>query len=356
MSWKIIGVAGVITVAGMLGSAAFAQDARAQQTAIEKDIATLNQQIAGKQQQINALRNRPSPEQAEVAAAQKALADARAELKANPGSDAEGRVRNAEFKLKLAQIKLDKSNGDIETLSDDIDRLKQQIASRQQQLKEAASKADEAADSAAQQKQAEERARRQQRDQELARAKQEAEAARKEIERLKAALATKETAEEKATPTAAVAAPAPAPAPAPVPAATAAIAKSGPAATPAAAAGSGLVRLASQQQVLHALQEVSQRTADADTRRAINQSLYVKAPNSTATNKDKITLRGLGNNQYRGSSTVAAGQYEVVLGFNRWPLTVAAGEAGEQVFLLDYSDEKKPRLVMYNSALEGGGE
>jgi hypothetical protein len=349
MSWKNIGAAGLMAMVGILGNSSFAQDLRSQQTAIEKDIAALNQQISSKQQQANALRNRPSPEQAELAAAQKALNDARAEAKANPSSENEGKARNAEFKFKLAQIKYDKAHGEVETLSDEIDRLKQQLASKQQQIKDLGKQtAEPQVDPQQQQKLADERNKRQQQEQELARTKQEADAARKEIERLKAALASKEAAEAKAQ----AAAPAATPAPAPAPVAVAAGKPD--AAKPAATGSSNVIKLDSQQAVLHALQDFAQRTAGADARRTINQTLYVKSPNVAATNKDKITLKGLGNNQYRGSNSIPAGTYEAVLGFNRWPVTFSASEAGDLVFLLDYSDEKNPRLTIYNSTLEGG--
>src|SRR5690606_31891052 len=350
---KSIGIAGIITMAGMLGSIAFAQDVRTQ-AAMEKDIASLNQQISSKQQQINALRNRPSPEQAEVAAAEKALENARADLKAKPDSDNEGRVRNAEFKLKLAQIKFDKSNNEIDSLNDDVSRLRQQVLARQQQVKEAGRQVAVPADLPTPQQANADRAKRQQ-EQELLRAKQDAEAARKEIERLKAALAVKEAGEAKAQAAAPVAAAAVDPAAAKAasavavaPAAAQAVAKQ------SASATAGPVKLKSQQDVLRALQKTAELTANADTRRTINQSLYIKQPNVAATNKDKITLHGLGNNQYRGSSNIASGEYEAVLGFNRWPATFAASEACEQTFLLDYSDDKTPRLIIYSSALEGG--
>jgi hypothetical protein len=353
MSWKNIGAASLMAMVGVLGSSVHAQDTRTQQAVIEKDIAALNQQISSKQQQATALRNRPSVEQAELAAAQKALNDARADLKSNPTPETEGKARNAEFKFKLAQIKYDKAHGDVEALNDEIERLKQQVASKQQQIKDLGKASADPQIDQQQQKLADERNKRQQQDQELARSKQEAEAARKEIERLKAALASKEAAEAKAQAAAPVTAPTPAAAPpAPVVAGKSDPAKSG-AATAATDSGN-LMKLDSQQAVLHALQDFAQRTAGADARRTINQSLYVKSPNTAATNKDKITLRGLGNDQYRGSSNIAAGQYETVLGFSRWPVAFSASEAGEVVFLLDYSNAKEPRLTIYNSALEGG--
>lgn len=353
MSWKNIRAASLMALVGVSGSVAFAQ-----QAPLEKDISVLNQQIASKQQQIKSLRNRPSPEQAELANAQKALNDARADLKAHPGAEAEGKARNAEFKFKLAEIKYDKSHGEVEALNDEVDRLKQQVASKQQQLKEVGKQsAEPLADPQQQQKLADERNKRSQQEQELARSKQEAESARKEIERLKAALASKEASETKAAvSTPAAAAPAPTPAPTPV-AAVAAPTKTEPAkASGAAPSSNNVSKLDSQQTVLHALQATAQRVASASTaaRRTTNQTLYVKSPNAVAANKDRVALKGLGNNQYRGNGKFTAGEYEIVLGFNTWPLTLSNSDAGELVFLLDSSDEKSPRLVIYNSALEGG--
>ncbi len=114
-------------------------------------------------------------------------------------------------------------------------------------------------------------------------------------------------------------------------------------------------KLDSQQTVLHALQDTAQRVAsvNAAARRTADQMIYVKAPNIAATNKDRVSLKALGNNQYRGSGKFTAGEYEIVMGFNRWPLTLSSSDAGDLVFLLDSSDEKSPHLVIYNSALEG---
>lgn len=354
MNWRAIGAASFLAAAITLSGASFAQDLRSQQTALEKDIAAFNQQIATKQQQITALRNKPSPEQAELAAAQKAVSDARAEAKATPGPDSDGKARNAEFKLKLAQMKFDKSNGDIDALNEDIDRLKQQIGNKQQQIKDLKTAADQAADNQ-QQKLADDRKRQ---EQELARtkqeAKQEAERAQKEIERLKAALATKEAAEAKA----AASAPAPVAAPAPPPETAKAEAPKTSAPAPAITdSADGIVKLNSQDQVLHELQALAQRVSvqprngDSDSTSLV---LYLKRPDAKASNKNKITLRALGSGQYRGVSNVEAGQYEAVIGFNRWPVQLSGSESGDLVFLCDYSNDKKPRLIVYNSSLESG--
>jgi len=355
-TWKAVGVAAFLTTTATFSSLGYAQDARSQQAAIEKEISALNQQIAGKQQQMNMLRSRPSPEQAEVATAQRALNDARAQLKAEPSADNEGKVRNAEFKLKLAERSYNKAHADVEALTEDVNRLKQQVAAKQQQIKDVARQNTEAAENQ-QQKIADKR------EQELARAKQEAESAQKEIERLKAALAAKETAEAKAAPVKAASAPAPMPTPAPAapakaatPAPVAAAVPATAAATPAPAApvaSGGVIKLNSQQQVLGELQTLAQR-AQGGAGRGSNYVLYLKKPGASATNKDKVGLRAIGNDQYRGTFIVKPGEYEAVIGFNKWPVQFAADEDGENVFLLDYSDEKKPRLVVYNSRLEGG--
>lgn len=349
MNWRAIGAASAVAFFAALSTVSSAQDIRSQQAATEKELSTLNQQISAKQQQITALRNKPSPEQADVVAAQKVLDAARAELKGVPGAENEGKVRNAEFKLKLAQLKFDKSNDGIDALNDDIDRLKQQVSAKQQQIKELSAQNNEHVQAQQQQKQAEDRAKRQQQEQELARAKQEAESAKNEIERLKAALAEKETAQVKAAP--------PAPAPktpeaAPKPALAPEVAKAAPAAT---ANASGLTKLTSQDQVLRELQSTAQLAAQS-TRRDSETALilYLKHPGAKSTNKDKLPLRALGNNQFRASTAVEAGDFEIVIGFNRWNVQFTADEVGEMTFLCDYRDNKAPRLVIYRKALEGG--
>lgn len=374
MNWRTIGAASAIAIIATFSTAGSAQDIRSQQATIEKDVAALNLQIAAKQQQIAALRNKPSPEQTDVVVAQKTLDAARAELKTSPNSDNEGKVRNAEFKLKLAQLKFDKANGGIEALNDDIDKLKQQVSARQQQIKELNN---QVADQSQQQKLADERLKRQQQEQELARTKQEAESAQKEIERLKAALAAQEAAVKTAAPPApSVVAPAviPQKSAESVPKAAEAAAKPVAAiqteapkataaamtitsATPTTAGANGLIKLSSQEQVLHELQATSQLVAQARRGEdAASLVLYLKHPGAATTNKDKISLRALGNNQYRANTKVDAGQYEAVIGFNHWSVEFASNESGETIFLCDYRDKNAPRLVIYQSAIEGASK
>lgn len=390
MNWRAIGTASAIAIIATFSTVGITQDLRSQQASIEKDVAALNLQIAAKQQQIAALRSKPSPEQADVVAAQKILDAARAELKTTPGTDNEGKVRNAEFKLKLAQMKFDKANGGIEVLNDEIDKLKQQVIARQQQIKELNIQASGQAQ-ALQQKQTDERLKQQQEQaQELARTKREAESAQKEIERLKAALAAQEAAAAKtavektvaASPATSVApatlvapatmAPAtientPKPAPTKLtpavqaPAAqTQALATQTEAIKTAAAPSAnanGPIKLNSQDQVLHELQTTSQLVAQAhrgeDTASLV---LYLKHPGAATTNKDKVSLRALGNNQYRANTKVDAGEYEAVIGFNHWTLEFASSESGETTFLCDYRDKNAPRLVIYQSSLEGSSK
>lgn len=72
MNWRTLGAASLLTAIAALSAPTYA-DTRGEQAALEQEITTLNQQIAAKQQQIATMRNRPSPEQADVAAAQKVL-------------------------------------------------------------------------------------------------------------------------------------------------------------------------------------------------------------------------------------------------------------------------------------------
>lgn len=305
---------------------------------LEREQAVLSQQIAAKQQQIATLRERPSPEQAELAEALKTLNDARAAHKAKGNADTEAKLKNAEFKYTLAERKFNKANADIDTLNNELEQLRQQLAATRQQARSAPS--GEAQNAAAgQQRLAEERARRQ--EQELQRTRQEAESQQREIERLKALLAAKEAAAKTAP-----AQPAAAAAPAPVPA---------PAAN-AAAASEGLHKLSSRQEVVQSLQQLEQRLSGLSLRArgGVNEVLYLKPKNRTATNKDRITLRALGLEQYRGEAQIEPGSYELVLGFKRWPLQFGDAERGTFVFLYDNSDAQKPQLVLYDSALENG--
>jgi hypothetical protein len=109
-----------------------------------------------------------------------------------------------------------------------------------------------------------------------------------------------------------------------------------------------------QQEVLHELQQLEQRLAGTGSDRGINDAMYLKRPDTKVTNKDKVIMRALGKEQYRGQTQVEAGQYQASVGFNQWPIEFTAGEAGQTVFLYDNSDPKKPRLLIYNAGLESG--
>jgi hypothetical protein len=201
----------------------------------------------------------------------------------------------------------------------------------------------------------------------LARAKQEAESAQKEIERLKAALTEKEATQAKAATTAAAAAVAKSAdsaskaanaakmadtASKPAAAAPTEVAKATPAAAPAG--GNGLIKLSSQDQVLRELQTTAELVSHAGKDESeASLILYIKTPGTKTTNKDKIPLRALGNNQYRGGTKIEAGDYEAVIGFNHWPVQFSAAESGDITILCDYRNSGSPRVVIYQKALEG---
>lgn len=345
----------MLLVAAACSSSGYSHGQDVQQ--LQREQAALHQQIAAKQKQIDALRNRPSPEQAELADAQREVDAARTAYKTTPNPDNEAKLKNAEFKYTLAERKFAKSHSEIDTLKADIDKLNAQIAAKQQQAQAVAQRAtaEQAAARAKQQQQqqklAEERTKRLQQQQELDRARQETEAQQREIARLKAMLAAKEA----AAAAAAKAAPAPAPAPS--------LAKAQPAAMPAANAasssdvnGPGAHQLTSQQQVVKALQAVEKHLADLSVRErgGINDILYIRNPNRKATNKDKVTLKALGKEQYRGEAEVEPGNYDLVIGFNKWPHKFGGDDRGTFVFLYDNSNPQKPRLLFYKQTLEGG--
>lgn len=329
----------LILALGIAGQAC-AQESRA--AAIDRDIATLTQQIASKQQQIATLRTRPSPEQLELNNARAKLAEAQAAHKAKASAETESKAKNAEFKLKLAEIKYDKAHPDVSALVDAVEQLQSQLAAKQREAKEPAEPRETAAKPVErpQQQKAADQAKQRQQEQELARSRQETESQQKEIERLKAALAAKEAA----------AAPVPAPAkaaPAPVEPVAAA-----PEPAAKASAGGGALKLITGQEVAQEQQQLTQRLNAPGPDRGANDALYLKRPNVKATNKDKVILRALGKEQYRGQAQVEAGQYQISVGFHQWPVEFSAGEAGQTTFVYDHSDPAKPRLFIYNSALE----
>lgn len=350
-----LGTASLLALSLAIGSVS-AQETRPAAAAIERDIATLTQQIASKQQQIATLRNRPSPEQSELNNAQKRLAEARAAFQASGSAENESRAKNAEFKLKLAEIKYNKAHPDVDVLVDEVEQLQSQLAVRQREAKEpretraTADAGDRPAAPKAVESQAS-LAKARQQEQELARSRQEAEAQQKEIDRLKAALAakeTKETAVHAAVPVAV------APAVVAAVAAPAAVAKPAEPTAPAkpATIGGGAMKLISAQEVAQELQQLAQRLAAPGPERGTNDALYLKRPDTKVTNKDKVILRALGKEQYRGQTQVDAGSYQISVGFNQWPLEFNATEAGPTTFLYDNSDPQKARLLIYNSALE----
>ncbi len=358
--WKGIGSATLLALTIACSTGALAQEARSPLN-IERDIATLNQQIVAKQQQVNTLRDRPSPEQSELNAVQRTLNQARAAYQANASADNEGKAHNAEFKVKLVEIKYNKAHADVNALVDDIDKLKSQLASKQREAKEATKQIAEqqkANERQQQQKASDEQAKHRQQEQELQRTKQEAEAQQKEIQRLKAELAAKAAPPAapvkpievaKPAPTAAVSSATPS---ASTNSTTAAPSPAAPASAAATGASIGIIRLQDQQQVAHELQQLEQRVAGVVGDRGANESLYLKRPDVKTTNKDRIALLALGKGQYRGKGTIDSGHYQATIGFFQAPVEFAAGDQGLTIFLYDNSDPKKPRLIIYSSALE----
>jgi hypothetical protein len=114
------------------------------------------------------------------------------------------------------------------------------------------------------------------------------------------------------------------------------------------------MKLISAEEVAQEQQQLARRLSGAGPTRYTNDALYLKRPNVAATNKDKVILRGLGREQYRGQAQVEAGQYQISVGFNQWPVEFSANEAGQITFLYDHSDPAKPRLFIYSSALDAG--
>ncbi|MET0377495.1 MAG: hypothetical protein ABW049_00785 [Spongiibacteraceae bacterium] len=360
MNWRQVSVACLLVTASSLTFNAQAQpeDARAQIGSLEREHSALSQQINAKQKQIEALRSRPSPEQKELADARRIVDEARAAYKAAPNADSESKLKNAEFKATLAERKYDKANADVSALVSEIDGLKQQSAAKQRQLKTLQQQAAEqaaapkvvAADPRQQQRLADERARQKQQEQELERTRQQNDASQKEIERLKALLAAKETTSTaaplvKAVPAAATSAAA----------ATIAAPVVAKAATPTAAAD-GPRQLGTTAEVVAELQALAQRLP-SDNRRTkeTNEVVHFKLQQGGKdVDKSMVTLKALGGSQYRGKATLDAGAYEVVLGANRWKTAISGiSSKTEFVVLLDSSNAAKPKLSFYNQVLEG---
>jgi len=339
MSGKWIGAV-VLATAAAYSTPGLAQSVKNDnKTALEREQTALSAQIDAKQQQLATLRGRPLPEQAELQEAQKRVNDARSAWQKKNNPDTEAKLKNAEFKYTLAERRFNKANAEIDGLNAEVEQLRQQLGAKQQPIKTLGASANEATAST-QQRQTEERARRQ--EQELLRTRQEAESQQREIERLKALLAAREAASAKTVvSTAAVS--------------TATTSSPQNPSQSTAPVSADFHRVNSSQDVLRELQQLEQRLAGISThaRGGVNEALYLKTVGGQATNKDKVTLRALGLEQYRGEAQIEPGNYELVVGLNRWPLQLGDNDSGTFVFLYDHRDAQKPRLVFYNRALEG---
>lgn len=354
MKWRLTSFACILTAATTLHFSAYAlsADMTSQISTLEREQAALTQQVAAKEKQIEVLRSRPSPEQKEVADARRAVDEARAAYKSDANAANEAKLKNAEFKTTLAERKYDKANADVAALRAESENLKQQIASKQRQLKSLQIQAaEQAAPAAAAPRVVEDSSRQKQQDQELERTRKQNETAQKEIERLKALLATKEAANNAAPAT---------PAPAAVTTATtAATTAAAPVATspavnaPAADSAGGAHQLTTSGEVVNALQALASRSASSTRRgKDTNEIAYFKLQGGSG--NGMVSLKALGNAQYRGETKLSAGNYEIVLRTNRWKTTLS-GIAADTTFivLLDNSNPAQPKMSYYNAALEG---
>lgn len=339
---------------------ALAQGNDASVSALRATLADLSQEqraleveLATKREQLVALRNRPSAEQAELLEAEAAVRQARSELAANPAPDVQARLNNAEFKLTLAERKWSKSNAEAAALAEVIAalerRLSEQKAAEQRTRQQLA-----AAERSVQDRLVRERAERERKERELELTRREAEAAQAEIERLKALLAEREAASQTEAGEAAGEEAAAAAEPAATTRSSATIEPSARPADQAPPAADGLARLATQSEVLTELRRLQAAVAQADGReRLVNDVLWAKRfDGDREVDKIRVSLRALGNGQFRGQEQLPAGDYRLVVGFDEWPLTLSGHEAAAaQVFLLDRSSDAS-RLVLYSEQLE----
>lgn len=355
MKWRLTSLACVFAAATALPVTTYAQNTELlnQINNLEREQTALTQQVSVKQKQIEVLRSRPSPEQSELAEARRAVDTARAAYKADNSATNEAMLKNAEFKATLAERKYDKANSDVAALRADAENLKQQIANKQRQLKSLQQQAAEQAAApkavavpVVTQQRAEDSPKQKQQDLELERTRKQNDAAQKEIERLKALLATKEAAATSVVATPAKAAAVQQTTPAPTPAVTPAPV------TNAATAVTGLQQLSTKAEVVSTLQAFATRAAGDNQRgRSTNEIVYFKP--QSGTEKGMVRLKALGNQQYRGNADLSAGSYDVVLGTNRWKTTIS-GIAADTSFtvLLDMSNAAQPQIIFYNATLE----
>lgn len=300
----------------------------------------IEQQVSQLQSSLKDAQSRPSPENAQLDAAQKALEQARADYQTDPSEVNSSRVQNAEFKLALIERKFSKTSSEaselsarIADLNNELEKNRSAIANTEQSIE----RQEAAINRLRSQRLAEERSMRQRQQEALQRSQAEAEAAQREIARLRAMLAQREAeAQQQVEQKRAVVASTPVQ---PRQAEAKPEAKS--------TAGNSLI-LSRQDQVVAALTAIQDKLENNDPRHPpVNRILHVKHAGAT----DSFKLKALGAEQYRAEVKVAAsGERELVVGFNRWNTEIPA--AGEYVFLYDGSNPKKPELHYYNIQLE----
>lgn len=297
----------------------------------------------------------PATREFEAAKAErdKAVADAQA----NPSDTSQKIVDNANFKFALAERKYDKAReslvehdaktadlekriaGNETAIRSSQNAIALQKASIDQLQKQSADKAKIAANTAAQKKDKELL----QNKAALAETQAKAAAAQAEVDRLKKMLA------EKQAPASAAAATSGA---APVAATTAAAGAAKAAAVVATAVTSpepAAAKPAQDFKAIHA--EFAQRKAAVSKtamRGASSKIIYIKSMSGDKeTGKTTLSLTPATRDLYQSDTTLAAGDYDVVMGMQTWKQTVSAADGGKKFIVNVDTKSGKPELVMY---------
>jgi hypothetical protein len=159
-----------------------------------------------------------------------------------------------------------------------------------------------------------------------------------EVERLKTAMAQQEAANKAAAAAASAAV---------------AVAAVAPAVDPAAAKNDSGATFVTTKEAFNSEQKrLSDTLAQPGNSKQYNKILHIKpllADGATGEVTSR-TLKTLGNNQYRGTADLEQGDVIFIVGFYKFQQTIE--QAGDYGFILDISDNRKPRLVYYPEALE----
>lgn len=285
---------------------------------LERQQGEYSRQLEALQERLEEARSRPSPERDELLAARARVAEARAAHDAEGSEASAARLQNAEFRLALSERRFDKAHREVESLARQVAELEQRLVANRQSREQL------------QRRQTRQREQRQ---------REEAEAAQREIRRLRALLAAREAeaAEELGNHPPAEPSQDAADSPGPEP--------SRPAPAEDSQAPGSPQLLDDPQQVLALLTRAEQLLSDEARPNLVNRILHLKHGNHSRA----YTLRALGEEAYRAELELEAGALELVVGLNRWPLTLSA--SGRHV-LLYFTDESPPTLYLYPSELE----